>query len=145
MAAERMTVEIPADAQMNTMIKRNVLNPGAVAGGSMPPKPRSSSHSWSPLPPILEGRPGIALVTELSRPTLNGGLAYTNRQMMPAPASEMAAGMNTSDLATFSPFIPSAKRAMDSARIVVAAVPTTTQVRLLMTVRRVSRREKISE
>ena len=66
---------------------------------------------------MLAGSPGIAPVTEFSRPTLNGGLAYTNRQMMPAPASEMAAGMNTSDLATFSPFMPSAKRAMASARI----------------------------
>ena len=143
-AADRMTVEIPADAQMNTMINKNVLKPGAVAGGLMPPKPRSSSHSWSPLPPMLDGRPGIAPVIWFSRPTLNGGLAYTKRQMMPAPASEMAAGMNTSDLATFSPFIPSAKRAMDSARMVVAAVPTTTHVRLLITVRRVSLREKIS-
>ena len=64
--------------------------------------------------------------------------------MMPAPANEMAAGMKISDLATFSPFIPSAKRAMDSAKMVVAAVPTTTHVRLLMTVSRVSLREKIS-
>ena len=116
-AADKMTVEMPAEAQMNTMINRKVLNPGAVAGGLMPPKPRSSNHSWSPLPPMLDGRPGIDLVIWFSRPTLNGGLAYTKRQMMPAPASEMAAGMNTSDLATFSPFMPSANRAMDSAKI----------------------------
>ena len=144
MAADKMTVEMPAEAQMNTTISKNVLNPGAVSGGLIGPKPRSSSHSWSPLPPMLDGRPGIDLVTWLSRPTLNGGLAYTKRQMMPAPANEMAAGMKTSDLATFSPFMPSANRAIDSDSTVVAMVPTTTHVRLLITVRRVSLREKIS-
>ena len=61
---------------------------------------------------MLAGRPGFAFVTEFSRPTSNGGPAYTNRQMMPAPASEMAAGMKIIDLATFSPLMPSAYRAM---------------------------------
>ena len=70
-----MTVEMPAEAQMNTMINKKVLNPGAVAGGLIPPKPRSSNQIWSPLPPMLAGRPGIDLVTGLSRPTLNGGPA----------------------------------------------------------------------
>src|SRR3954470_9542710 len=138
MAADRMTVEMPADAQMNTTINKKLLKPGTVAGGLIPHTPRSSNQMRSPSPPQLAGSPGIDLVTALIRPTLNGGLAYTNRQMMPAPASEIAAGRKIRALAAFSFFIPSANRAMARAKTVVATVPTITHVKLLTTVSRVS-------
>ena len=75
MAAEKMTVAKPAEAQMKMTINRNVLKPGALLGGLRPPNPRSISQLWIPSPPMLTGRPGIALVTWLSSPTLNGGPA----------------------------------------------------------------------
>src|SRR3954454_20100391 len=92
MAADKMTVEIPADAQMNTTINKKLLKPGAVAGGLTPQRARSNNQRAAPSPPQLDVKPVIGLVTAFIRPTLNGGLAYTNRQMMPAPASEIAAG-----------------------------------------------------
>ena len=64
--------------------------------------------------------------------------------MMPAPTSEMAPGMKISDFADFSARMPSAKRAMVSPTINVTDVPTSTQVRLLTTVRRVPAVWKIS-
>src|SRR4051795_4513493 len=130
MAADKMTVEIPADAQMNTTINKKLLKPGTVAGGLIPHTPRSSNQMRSPSPPQLAGSPGIDLVTALIRPTLNGGLAYTNRQMMPAPAREMAVGRKINALAAFSFFMPSAKRATASAKTVVARVPRMTHVML---------------
>ena len=75
MAAEKMTVAIPVGAQMKITIRRNVLNPGAGAGGVMLPMLRSTSQILSPLPPRLAGNPGIAFATWLTRPTLNGGPA----------------------------------------------------------------------
>ena len=67
-----------------------------------------------------------------------------NFQMMPAPASAIAAGMKISDFATFSPRIPSAKRATASATITTNSVPPTTQVKVLNSVSRVSLPVKIS-
>ncbi len=64
--------------------------------------------------------------------------------MMPAPASEIAAGMKISDLAIFSPFIPSAKRAMASPTMTTKRVPPTTQVKELNKISRVPFPEKIS-
>ena len=64
--------------------------------------------------------------------------------MMPAPASEIAAGMKISDLATFSPRIPSAKRAMASPTMTTNRVPPTTQVKELNRISRVPFPEKIS-
>ena len=64
--------------------------------------------------------------------------------MMPAPASEIAAGMKISDLATFSPLIPSAKRAMASPTMTTNRVPPTTQVKVLNKISRVPVPEKIS-
>ena len=64
--------------------------------------------------------------------------------MMPAPASEIAAGMKISDLATRSPFIPSAKRAMASPTMTTNRVPPTTQVKELNKISRVPVPEKIS-
>src|SRR3954447_23270978 len=92
MAADKMTVEIPADAQMNTTINKKLLKPGAVAGGLTPQRPRSNNQMRSPSPPQLDGKPGIDLVTAFIRPTLNGGVGDTNRPIMPGPARERAAG-----------------------------------------------------
>src|SRR4051794_41976481 len=92
MAADKMTVEIPADAQMNTTINKKLLKPGAVAGGLTPQRPRSNNQMRSPSPPQLAGKPGIDFVTAFIRPTLNGGRGETNRQRSPRRAREAARG-----------------------------------------------------
>ena len=75
MAAEKMTVANPVEAQMKMTIRRNVFMPGAELGGVMPPMLRSTSQILSPSPPRLAGNPGIAFAAWLARPTLNGGPA----------------------------------------------------------------------
>ena len=67
-----------------------------------------------------------------------------NFQMMPAPASEIAAGMKIIDFATRSPRIPSAKRAMASPTMTTNKVPPTTHVNELSRTNRVPVPEKIS-
>src|SRR4051794_41845164 len=121
MAADKMTGENPADAQMNTTINKKLLKPGTVAGGLTPHIPRSSNQMRSPAPPQLAGKPGIDLVTALIRPTLNGGLADTNRQMVPAPASEIAGGREIWGVARFFFFLPFGNQGAGGAETRVAA------------------------
>jgi hypothetical protein len=64
--------------------------------------------------------------------------------MMPAPASEIAAGMKIIDFHIRSPLIPSAKRAIASPTMTTNRVPPTTQVNELNRISRVPLPEKIS-